>query len=144
MRIYTGVIYLKNLRNKDQIFSKVDVGFRLQEWKEMNDWFLIIKSICSTGDCYLLLHGLSIFASLIILSEQTPVPSACPTISGIHQRSPVSSYELLRQSLCYKHFAGCWEPPLGRLQSFLWGVKLSLLFLLLTKCVLLVASSLTN
>lgn len=122
----------------------MNTSFSLQDQEEINDWYLIIKTICSTGDCYLLLHSLSIFASLIILSEQIPVPHACPTISGIHQCSSVSSYELLRQSLCYKHFTGCWEPPLGWLQSFLWGVRLTLLCLPFTKCVLLIASSLSR
>lgn len=137
-------IFQRTCETKTRYFSEGNGRFRLQDREEMNDWYLIIKTICSAGDRYLLLHSLSIFASLIILSEQTPVPGACPTISGIHQRPPVSSYELLRQSLCYKHFTGCWEPPLGWLQSFLWGARLSLLCLPFTKCVSLVASSLTN
>lgn len=134
MRICRWVDVLKELvKKKDE---KKTNFFKSKCWiqtpgRKGNEWLISNnQSICSTGDCYLLLHGLSIFASLIVLSEQTSFLSACPTISGIHQCSSVSSYELLRQSLCYKHFTGCWEPPLGWLQSFLWGVRLSLLCLL--------------
>lgn len=92
-----------------------------------NEWLITTnQNTLHYWDCCLLVHSLSIIVSLIILSEQTPVPSACPKISGIHQHPPVSSYELLHQSLCYKHFTGCWESLLGWLQSFLWGVRLSL------------------
>lgn len=138
------IIFKKTCETKARYFSEVNASSRLWDQEEMNDWYLIIKTVCSARGCYLLLHSLSIFASLIILSEQTPLPSACPAISGIHQPSPVSSYGLLRQSLCYKHFTGCWEPPLGWLQSFLWGVRLSLLCLPFKKCVVLVVSSQTN